>query len=88
MRQVIDATNDPPLEELISKTIHIITGGVPESVSQAFWKAKARWISFEEPRNKRLQKDEVITFSEADVVPNQTPHADVLGIKIIITSIR
>lgn len=83
----IEATNDPSPEEPISEIVHVIIGGVPKNVSQAFWKAKARRIPPFEPREKRLGRDEIITFSEADAIPNQIPHTDAFIIRVIITSI-
>lgn len=78
----------PPPEEPISKVVNIIIDGSPERTSQTFWKVEARRIPLEEPCNKRLNRDEIINFYEANVAPNQTSHFDVLVITIIITSIE
>jgi hypothetical protein len=58
-----------------ARVINVIHGMVGE-VSNSQLKAKARQVPPEEPRNKRLRPDETITFSDADAVPNQTPHSD------------
>lgn len=42
----------------------------------------------EDPCNKRLKRDEIITFSEANVVPNHTSHSDTLIITIIVASTK
>lgn len=73
--QVADVPYPPP-EEPISNIIHVIIGGLPEGISHAYLKNKARRIPPEETRNKRLKRDEVITFSKADIVPNQMPSAN------------
>lgn len=53
---------------------------------QAHLKPEARRIPKEEPQDKRFRIDEVKTFSEADIVPNQTPRSDALVIRNITTN--
>lgn len=83
--QMIDVPPSPPEEPILDK-IHVIIGRQPERVSQTYLKAEAHCIPPEEPRDKRLKRGEVITFFEADVVPNQVPHSDALVIRIIVVS--
>lgn len=63
----------PPLLELVSNIIHVILGWLPKIVSQAYLKVEV-WCSLEEPQHKWFWRDEIITFSEANTMPNRMPH--------------
>lgn len=62
--------------------------GFPEMYPQAHPKVEACHIPRKTPQDEWFRIDEVITFSEADAVPNQTPHSDALIIPIIAASIE
>lgn len=49
-------------------------------------KEEARRVPPQEPANKRFRRGEVITFSEADVVPAIMLHCDALVIKVLVTN--
>lgn len=53
----------PPPEKPIPEIVYVIMEGIPEEVSQAFWRVEANRVPPKEPCDKRLKGDEVITFS-------------------------
>lgn len=72
-----------PFNQVIG-VIHLIFGGLPQGISQASLKIKARRPPPEEPIHKQFKRDEVITFSELDTVPDIMSHSDALVIKMIL----
>lgn len=73
-------------KEPILDSIHVILKELHGNIFQAHLKAEAQRIPREEIQDKWFRRDEVITFSKGDTVPNQTPHLDILIIWIIATN--
>lgn len=55
-------------------------------ITQAMLKAKLRKVPPQEPIPKRSRKDEIITFSESNMVPLILPQLDVLVFSLVVAN--
>lgn len=55
----------------MSNAIYVILRKPSEGVSQVYLKADVQRIPAKEPPYKQFQKDQVITLSKVDIVPNK-----------------